>query len=56
MSYSLLRIKGLYIFRALLAHLQEVLHKRHLVWYVRVMAVGCGTVAVKLLSLQPCHS
>jgi hypothetical protein len=27
----LLRIKGLYMFRALLAHPQEALHKRHLV-------------------------
>jgi hypothetical protein len=29
---SLSRIKGLYIFPALLAHPQEVLHKRHLVY------------------------
>jgi hypothetical protein len=29
---NLLRIKGLYMFRALLAHLQEALHKRHLVY------------------------
>jgi hypothetical protein len=29
---NLLRIKGLYMFRALLAHPQEVLHKRHLVY------------------------
>jgi hypothetical protein len=29
--FSLLRIKGLYMFRALLAHPQEALHKRHLV-------------------------
>jgi hypothetical protein len=27
--FSLLRIKGLYMFRALLAHPQEALHKRH---------------------------
>jgi hypothetical protein len=39
--FNLLRIKGLYIFRALLAHLQEALHKRHLVYGVRVMSVGC---------------
>jgi hypothetical protein len=37
----LLRIKGLYMFRALLAHLQEALHKRHLVYCVHVMSVGC---------------
>jgi hypothetical protein len=29
-SFNLLRTKGLYMFRALLAHPQEVLHKRHL--------------------------
>jgi hypothetical protein len=39
--FSLLRIKGLYIFRALLAHPQEALHKQHLVYCVRVMSVGC---------------
>jgi hypothetical protein len=36
------------MFRALLAHPQETLHKRHLVYCVRVMSVGCGTVAVSL--------
>jgi hypothetical protein len=36
------------MFRALLAHPQEALNKRHLVYCVRVMSV-----AVKL---QPCHS
>jgi hypothetical protein len=39
--FSLLRIKGLYMFRALLAHPQEALDKRHLVYCVRVMSVGC---------------
>jgi hypothetical protein len=39
--FSLLRIKGLYMFRALLAHLQEALHKRQLVYCVRVMSAGC---------------
>jgi hypothetical protein len=39
--FNLLRIKGLYMFRALLAHLQEALHKLHLVYCVRVMSVGC---------------
>jgi hypothetical protein len=29
------------MFRALLAYHQEELHKRHLVYYVRVMQVGC---------------
>jgi hypothetical protein len=39
--FNLLRIKGLYMLRALLTHPQEALHKRHLVYYVRVMSVGC---------------
>jgi hypothetical protein len=29
------------MFRALLAHPQEAPHKRHLVYFVRVMSVGC---------------
>jgi hypothetical protein len=48
--FSLLRIKGLYMFRALLAHPQEVLHKRHLVYCVRVMSVGCTRTGVKFQS------
>jgi hypothetical protein len=48
-SFSLLRIKGLYMFRALLAHLQEALHKRHLVYCVRVMSVGGTRVGVDFL-------
>jgi hypothetical protein len=52
-SLNLLKIKGLHMFRALLAHPQEAPHKRHLVYCVRIMPIGCGTVAV---SLQPCHS
>jgi hypothetical protein len=51
--FNLLRTKGLYMFRALLAHPQETLHKRHMVYCMRIMSVGCGTVTVKL---QPCHS
>jgi hypothetical protein len=42
--FSLLRIKGLYMFRALLAHLQEALYKQHLVYCVRVMSVGCNCI------------
>jgi hypothetical protein len=42
--FSLLRIKGLYMFQALLAHPQEALHKRHLVYCVCVMSVGCARV------------
>jgi hypothetical protein len=40
--FSLLRIKGLYTFRVLLAHPQEALHKRDLVHRVRVMSVDCA--------------
>jgi hypothetical protein len=52
-SFSSLKIKGLYMFRALLAHPQEALHKRHLEYCVRIMSAGCGTIAV---SLQPWNS
>jgi hypothetical protein len=45
-SFSLMRIKGLFMFRALLGHPQELLHKLHLVYCVCVMSVGCGMVAV----------
>jgi hypothetical protein len=51
-SFNLLKIKGLYMFWALLTHPQEALLKRHLVYCVR-MSVGCSTVPEKL---QPCHS
>jgi hypothetical protein len=49
-SFSLLRIKGIYMFPALLAHPQEVLYKRYLVYCVRIMSVDCGMIAVKLQS------
>jgi hypothetical protein len=45
-SFNLLRIKGLYMFRALLAHPQEARNKRYLVYCVRIMSV----------KLWPCHS
>jgi hypothetical protein len=35
------------MFQALLAHPQEALHKRHLVYCVRVMSVGCATIALQ---------
>jgi hypothetical protein len=50
--FSLLRIKGLYMFQALLAHLQETLHKRHLVYCVHVMSVGCTRSSTPIL-VQP---
>jgi hypothetical protein len=50
--FNLLRIKDLYMFRALFAHPQEALDKRHLVYCVRIISVDCGTVAVQL---KPCN-
>jgi hypothetical protein len=44
--FSLLRIMGLYMFWALLAHPQEALHKRHLVYCVHVMSVSCTRIWV----------
>jgi hypothetical protein len=49
-SFNLLRIKGRYMFQALLSHPQEALHKRHSVYCVCIMSVGCGSV------LHPTHS
>jgi hypothetical protein len=43
LTFNLFRIKGLHMFRALLTHPQAVLHKRDLVYCVRMMSVGCGT-------------
>jgi hypothetical protein len=45
--FNLLWINGLYMFRTLLAHQQEALDEQHLVYYVRVMSVGCTTVGVQ---------
>jgi hypothetical protein len=47
LSFSLSRIKCLYMFRALLAHPQEALSKRHLVYYVRVVSIGCTKTEVE---------
>jgi hypothetical protein len=38
------------MFRALLANLQEALHKRHLVYCVRITSAGCTTIGVPLQS------
>jgi hypothetical protein len=43
-SFNLLRIKDLYMFRALLTHPQEALHKRHLIH-------GCSFTATVQLTL-----
>jgi hypothetical protein len=40
------------MFRALLAHLQQALHKQHLVHGVRVMSVGCIRIGVEALLIQ----
>jgi hypothetical protein len=46
-SFNLLRIKSLYTVRALLAHPQEILHKRRLVYCVRIMSVGSTSQLTK---------
>jgi hypothetical protein len=38
------------MFRALFTHPLETLHKRHLVYCVRVVSVGCIKIEVKLNS------
>jgi hypothetical protein len=45
--FNLLRIKGLYMFRALLAQPQEALHKRHWIYCVRVKSVSCTRFGVR---------
>jgi hypothetical protein len=53
---SLLRIKGLYMFRALLAHPQQALHKQHLIYCVRVLSVElqswCSQLIQHALNIQ----
>jgi hypothetical protein len=53
---NLLRIKGLSIFRALLAHLQEALNKLHLLYCVRVISVGCTMIGVEFQSCAVCSA
>jgi hypothetical protein len=45
--FSLLRIKSLCMFRALLAHPREVLQKQHLIHCVRGISVGCTKSGVE---------
>jgi hypothetical protein len=56
-SFNLLRIKGLYMFRALLAYPQEALHKRHLVYCVlcqlAATRIGVELVSPTQVPLQP---
>jgi hypothetical protein len=51
-TFSLLRINSLCMFRALLAHPQEALNKRHLVYCVRAKSVGCVTIAVNTIAVK----
>jgi hypothetical protein len=48
--FNLLRIKGLYMFRALLAHPQVALNKWHLAYCMCVMSVGSTRIGVELCS------
>jgi hypothetical protein len=48
--FNLLRLKGLYMFRALLAHPQEALHNRHLVYCVRATLVVYTNLCRQLTS------
>jgi hypothetical protein len=41
------------MFLALLAYPQEVLHKRHLVYWVRVMSLATTSVGMELVSPTP---
>jgi hypothetical protein len=50
--FNLLRIKGLYMFQALLAHLQELLNKQHLVYCAHVKSVGCTRIDTMMLGQQ----
>jgi hypothetical protein len=53
-SFDLLRIKGLYMFRALLAHPQQVMHKRHLVYCVH-MSVCASPPEDEQVMLETCR-
>jgi hypothetical protein len=48
--FNVLRIKGFYMFQALLVHLQEAFHKRHLVYCVRFMSVVATRIGVEIRS------
>jgi hypothetical protein len=50
--FNILRIKSPYMFPPLLAHPQEVLNKRHLIYWVRVMSAVCISSSTPIL-LQP---
>jgi hypothetical protein len=46
---TLYRIKGLYMFRALLTHPHEALHKRHLVYCVRIRVCQLAVPRLQLI-------
>jgi hypothetical protein len=48
--FNLLRIKGLYMLRALLVLPQEALHEGHVEYCVRVMSVCCTSIGMELHS------
>jgi hypothetical protein len=52
-SFNLLRIKASTFFEHYITHPQEALNKRRLVYCIRIMSVGCVTIATLL---QTCHS
>jgi hypothetical protein len=45
---NLLRINGLYMFRALLAYRQEAIHKRYLLWYIACVLYHLAAPGLKL--------
>jgi hypothetical protein len=47
--FNLLRIEGLYMCQALLAHAQEALHKQHLAYCVCVTSLGCTRIGLELV-------
>jgi hypothetical protein len=56
--FNLLRIKGRYMFRELLAHPREALHKRHLVYCMHARNVPSAVCAAlpegELVMLDTC--
>jgi hypothetical protein len=53
--FSPLRIKGLYMFLTLLAHPQEVLYKRHLVYCVCFMSSWLQPTDITLIQYTKCR-
>jgi hypothetical protein len=55
--FSLLRVKGLYMFRALLSHPQEAIHKRHLVYcYVSWLHQGWSSTPILVQPTDITHT